>query len=98
MENEYKVFTEQYNNILDLVEKVDPNLAGQYKKFIDNMPIAILEKLSENKQFVCDGKDFRGILEKYEDELCFELVKYGKYLSKTVNIKPFYEDEILSDN
>lgn len=94
MEDKYKVFSEQYNNILDLVEKVDESIANKYKKFIDGLPSIILEKLSTQKEFLCDGKDFRGILEVYEDELCFEFIKYGKFLSQTVNLKPFYEDEL----
>ncbi len=98
MEDKYKVFSEQYNNLLDLVEKVDEGVANQYKKFIDSLPNVILEKLATQKEFLCDGKDFRGILEVYEDELCFEYVKYGKYLSQTVNLKPFYEDELIDED
>ena len=97
MEDKYKIFSEQYNKILDLIELSVPDVVVNYKNLISNLPNMVKEKLLTKEQFVCDGKGFRAILEVYEDELVFEFINYGKYLSRTVTIKPFYEDEIIED-
>ena len=94
MREKYKVFSEQYNGILDLVEMVDENLAQLYKKAIEMLPNEVISKLEEKNLFVHDGKNFRVILDKYEDQLYLEHTKYGKYMCTTIILQPFYEDEI----
>ena len=94
MREKYKVFSEQYNGILDLVEMVDENLAQLYKKAIEKLPNEVISKLEEKNLFVHDGKNFRVILDKYEDQLYLEHTKYGKYMCTTIILQPFYEDEI----
>ena len=94
MKDKYNVFSERYSKILDLVEIVDESLVKDYMRFIDSIPEVVLDKLSKRKQFVCDGKDFRAILDKYDDQLCFEHITYDKYLCTSISIQPFYEEEI----
>lgn len=89
------MFSEQYNCLLDLVEMVDDDLVKNYKKVIDSLPDVINDKLDQKKLFVCDGKDFRVILDKYDDQLYLEHTRYGKYLCSTVVLQPYYEDELV---
>ena len=94
MKEENKVFTEKYNNLLDLVEMVDEDIIDKYEKFIEGLPNVVKNKLQQQKEFICDGKNFRTILDVYEDQLCFEMTKYNKYLCTSICLQPFYEDEI----
>jgi len=94
MDSKYKIFSEQYNGLLDLVEMADEDLAKNYEKVIDSLPDSINDKLDQKKLFVCDGKDFRVILDKFDDQLYLEHTKYGKYLCSTVVLQPYYEEEL----
>lgn len=98
MREKYKVFSEQYNGILDLVELVDENLAQSYIKAIEKLPNEVISKLEEKNLFVHDGKNFRVILDKYDDQLYLEHTQYGKYMCTTIILQPFYEDEIEDSN
>ena len=94
MKEECKVFSEQYNNLLDLVELVDEKLASKYEDVIESLPEVVKDRLRKQNKFVCDGKNFRAILDVYDDQLCFELTKYNKYFCTSISLQPFYEDEI----
>ncbi len=94
MDSKYRVFSEQYNAVLDLIEKVDDKLANDYKRVMDNMPKAVLDKMEEKSQFIYDGKNFRAMLEKYQDQLCFEYTTYDKYFCTSIVLQPYYEDEL----
>lgn len=94
MKEKYKLFSEQYNGLLDLVEKVDEDLARTYERVVENLPDAVKSKLIEKREFICDGKYYRSILDRYDDQLCFEYTRYDKYLCTSISLQPFYEEEI----
>ena len=76
---------------------MDENLAKQYKKVITNLPDVIKNKLEMNKEFSCEGSDFKSALDKYSDMIAFEYVRYNNYLCTTINIYPYYEDTLLDE-
>ncbi len=98
----YKVFADKYNKMFDLVEKVDPSLAKKYEKvmskIVAKMSKNMLEKLENNKEFSCDGADFRIDFDKYDEMIEFQYTTYIKYLNVAMNIYPFYEDELLEED
>ena len=98
MKDEYKVFSEKYNKMLDLVEKVDPQLAAKYERFISKMPTTVVKKLKTKEKFVCDGEDYRVDFDSYGDMIEFQYTKYRKFFNTSMNIYPFYEDELLEED
>ena len=97
MEDKFMVFAEQYNKMLELVEKVDPYLANQYKKVITKMPVKVLERLPLNKEFSLEGEDFRVDYDRYDEMIEFQYTTYRKYFNASMNIYPYYDDELLEE-
>lgn len=97
MENEYKVFPEKFNRVLDLVELVDEGLAENYKKSIKSLPDCVHESLATCGEFALFGKDFDSDLTIDGDILELEHFQFNKYLQKSIKIYPFYEDELDED-
>lgn len=98
MEEKYRVFAEKYNKMLDLVEKVDPDLMKKYQKVMSKMPKYVLRKLGENKEFSCDGTDFRVDFDKYDEMIEFQYTTFKKYFNVSMNLYPYYDDELLEDD
>jgi len=98
MEEKFRVFPENYNKMLDLVEKIDPDLVKKYEKIMTKMPNFVLNHIKENRDFSCDGTDFRVDLDKYDEMIEFQYTRYKKYFNASMNIYPYYEDELLEDD
>jgi len=97
MEQKYKIFSEKYNRMLDLVEMVDTNLTNKYKKVVSKLPVNIINQLSEDKDFTCDGTDYRIDYDKYDEMIEFQYTTYRKYFNVSMNIYPFYSDDLLEE-
>ena len=59
MDQKYRVFAEDYNKMLDLVEMVDVEVAEKYKKIISKIPEKVIEKLPYEKEFCYQAEDLR---------------------------------------
>lgn len=94
MQEEYKVFPKRYSRLLDLVEMVDKELAKRYKIFISSLPTSIERKLSEGKEFSCEGLNYKADFEIVEDMMEFQMVRVGKYFCENVQIYPFCDFEL----
>lgn len=97
MEQKYRVFAEDYNKMLDLVEMVDIELADKYKKVISKIPVKVLEMLPHKKEFCYQAEDLRIDKDCYDEMIEFQYTTYRKYFNASMNIYPFYEDELLED-
>lgn len=98
MEQKYRVFAEGYNKMLDLVEMVDSELLEKYKKVISKMPASVIEMLPYKKEFCYQGEDLRIDKDCYDEMIEFQYTTYRKYFNASINIYPYYEDELLEDD
>ena len=98
MEQKYRVFAEDYNKMLDLVEKVDAEVVEKYKKIISKMPTSVIEMLPYKKEFCFEGEDLRIDKDCYDEMIEFQYTTYRKYFNASMNIYPYYEDELLEDD
>ncbi|MBR6779094.1 MAG: hypothetical protein IKM43_03000 [Clostridia bacterium] len=97
MEDKYKVFSEKFNKVLDLVEKVDSFIATKYKYAISKLPKSFVQKLNLDKDFSMDGKT-----SKYDiayDDLFVELqhIEYKDFKDTLINIKPIMMSDLECD-
>lgn len=98
MEQKFRVFTEDYNKMLDLVEMVDAEVANKYKKVISKIPENVLEMLPHKKEFCFQAEDLRIDKDCYDEMIEFQYTTYRKYFNASLNIYPYYEDELLEDD
>ena len=94
MEEEYLVFDDRHNKILDLVQMVDDELAKKYKKLISFVPDSVKKKLGSKEELCIFGKNFRVDLQDVDDMLEFQMERYGKYFCANVQIYPFCDFEL----
>lgn len=97
MLDRYKVFSEQHNKLLDLVEMVDQDLANKYQKFISSMPDDVYDLLDTKKKFAYKGDNCKVVLDRFDNMLEFEHVREDKYLCTSLNLYTFYEDDLLDE-
>lgn len=98
MEENFKVFPERYNKILELVQSVDSKLFEKYKKVMSSVPSSIIEKLNEDERFDVYTGDFQYECKNYDGMLLFEITRLSKFNNITISMYPFYDDELLECN
>ena len=97
MLDRYKVFSDQHNKILDLVEMADPELALKYQKFISSLHSDVFDLLETKKKFAYQGDNCKVVLDRFDNMLEFEQVRQDKYLCTSLNIFTFYADELTDE-
>lgn len=97
MDEKYRVFPEKYNKMLDLIEIVDEDLVIKYKKFISKLPVQVIEKMMFEKEFCFQAEDLRIEQDSYGEMMEFQCTTYRKFFNISLNIYPYYEDELLEE-
>ena len=106
MEEKYKLFSQEFNCVLDLIDNYDSEFLSIYKKTIDNMflkalksiPAPAMEEILSN----CTAQDqFKITLGNYEIEYMFletgctfTVVRKQPYFKVDVNIQAIYDEGI----
>lgn len=102
MEDKYRIFEEEkFNKILDLITRVDNELAGKFKKVVSSLPKKLSNALGEGEDFSVFHKSYDADLLRIEDgakdSLFFTYKNYDKKLKIEMSVFPFSELDLDSD-
>ena len=94
MKDSEEIFSENYANLLDLVERVSPSFSNQIFNFVSSLPKSIKQHIQEEDYCTYDSENGTMHVSVYSDFMDVEYLRYQPYLNVSMYAYPFYEEEL----
>ncbi len=99
MEEEYKIFKNNFNKALDLVSNVDPELEKKYKQIVRRFPRDLIYKISTEEFFhtPLDNDDYYAEMDTFNRQVVLDYTRYDNYLRVEIEVGRYFPQQLYTE-